>query len=71
MTVKKGLFQKNELISGLYGHTFIRETYQINELTSELKIIEELIIKTHILIKEYHERIRKNCMWHDSQFYMM
>jgi hypothetical protein len=32
MTVKKGFYQKNELISGLIGHSFIKETYKIDEM---------------------------------------
>jgi hypothetical protein len=33
MTVKKDVLQKNELISGLVGHQYIRETYQIEEMS--------------------------------------
>ena len=32
MTVQKGFYQKNELISGLIGHSFIEETYRIDEM---------------------------------------
>lgn len=38
MTVKKGVYQKNELISGLNGHNYINDTYKIDDMNSESRL---------------------------------
>ena len=41
LTAKEGFLQKNELISGLIGHSYIRELYSIDQMEVEARVLEE------------------------------
>ncbi len=59
MTIKTGLYQKNELISGLYAHKYVIETYGTKFMVDYKNILEELVKIIHQNIVAVHERVRK------------
>ena len=59
MTVKTGLYQKNELISGLASHQFVKETYGTKYMLDDKNMLEELVRLLHKNIIKAHEKIRK------------
>lgn len=59
MTVKTGLYQKNELISGLASHQFVKETYGTKYMLDDKSMLEELVRLLHKNIIKVHEKVRK------------
>lgn len=59
MTVKTGLYQKNELISGLASHQFLKETYGTKYMLEDKNMLEELVRLLHKNIIKAHEKVRK------------
>lgn len=63
MTIKTGQYQKNELISGLASHQFVKETYGTKYMLDDKNMLEELVRLLHKNIIKVHEKIRKKYFW--------
>lgn len=59
MTVKPGYFQKNELISGLADHKYVKDVYGTKSMMNSKNIIEDLVKRIHENMISYHEKRRK------------
>jgi hypothetical protein len=54
MTLKEGTSQKNELISGLADHKYVKETYSTKAMVDEKAILLASIQSLHSNIVKYH-----------------
>ena len=61
MTVKAGVYQKNELISGLEDHKSVREMFGTKSMTEEKQGILVLVNQLFELLRREHERVRGRC----------
>lgn len=59
MTVRAGFYQKNELISGLADHKYIKEVYGTRFMTDYKNMLEDLVKLLHTNIVDLHTRIRQ------------
>jgi hypothetical protein len=59
MTVRAGFYQKNELISGLADHKYIKDTYGTRFMVDYKNMIENLVKILHRTIVDLHIRIRR------------